>query len=104
MGTRRLIYYGPLVKDSGKDLYAFLFNDSLLMVEASESLQSEIFKKRNSNSGGKFQLLNLYKLPIILDNITIVQSKPSHTGSDCHFHILCGEKEYSFRTTNPILK
>ena len=61
MGARKLYYYGPLVKDSGKELYAFLFNDTLLMIEANESLQSEMFKKRASNSGGKFQQLQLYK-------------------------------------------
>ncbi len=59
MGTRKLIYYGPLVKDSGKDLYVFLFNDTLLMIEANDSLQNEIFKKRISN--GKFPQLQLYK-------------------------------------------
>ena len=33
MGPRALFYYGPLVKESGKEkeLYAFLFNDLFLL-------------------------------------------------------------------------
>jgi len=55
MGSRKLFYYGPLVKESGKELYAFLFNDCLLFVEANESVQTEIFKNKNS------KFLQLYK-------------------------------------------
>jgi hypothetical protein len=46
-------------KDSGKELYAFLFNDTLLIIEASESVQNEMFKKRHS--GGKFHQMQIYK-------------------------------------------
>jgi hypothetical protein len=62
MGERRIIYYGPLIKvslslerfsdrdniskilkESGKELYAFLFNDVLLFIEAAQANWSEIF-------------------------------------------------------------
>ncbi len=103
MGPRKLYYYGPLVKESGKDLYAFLFNDTFLIVEGNESLHGELFKSIKS-TGGKFQQLQLYKQPILLDTISIVQSKMTHNGSDCSFQIVFSDKEYTFKTTNPILK
>lgn len=59
MGPRKLVYYGPIVKESGgKELFAFLFNDLVLIVEASDSLQNEIFRPRTSP---KFQQLQVYK-------------------------------------------
>jgi hypothetical protein len=102
MGPRKLYYYGPLIKESGKDLYAFLFNDTLLIVEGNDSLHSEVFKSKSN--GGKIQQLQLYKQPILLDTITIVQSKIGNNGSDCSFQVVCGDKEYTFKTTNPTLK
>jgi hypothetical protein len=52
--------FRKILKDSGKELYAFLFNDTLLMIEASEALQNEMFKKRMSG-GGKFHQMQIYK-------------------------------------------
>ncbi len=102
MGQRRLFYYGPLIKESGgKELYAFLFNDCMLIVEGTESLHSEVFKATAKGSSAANKLL-LYKQPILLDSISIVQSKQQQ--SDCTFQIVCDEKEYSFKTTNPTLK
>ena len=105
MGSRALIYYGPLVKESGKEkeLYAFLFNDLFLLVEANESLQSEIFKTKP----GKFQQIQIYKQPILLDKISSVAAKIGQVGSDCSFQLVSsdyGDKEYSFKTTNPTLR
>jgi hypothetical protein len=104
MGSRKLFYYGSLVKESGKELFAFLFNDSILMVEANESLQSEIFKAKPA--GGKLQQLQLYKQPILLDSIASVGSRLAGSGanSDCCFQIVCGNKELAFKTTNPTLR
>jgi hypothetical protein len=105
MGPRVLHYYGPLVKESGKEkeLYAFLFNDLLLVVEANEHLQNEIFKTKS----GKFQQIQMYKHPILLDKISSVTSKITQSGSDCSFQLIFsdyGDKEYSFKTTNPTLR
>lgn len=102
MGQRALYYYGPLVKESGKEkeLYAFLFNDLFLLVEANETLQSGIFK---AGKTGKFPQIQMYKQPALLDKITSVQSKLS----DCSFQLVFadyGDKEYSFKTTNPTLR
>ena len=47
-----------LIKESGKDLYAFLFNDTLLILEGNDSLHSEVFKPKGT---GKVQQLQLYK-------------------------------------------
>lgn len=110
MGPRKLLYYGPIVKESGgKELFAFLFNDLILIVEASDSLQTEIFRARIS---AKFQQLQVYKQPIMLDTIASVQARlvtshGSNPSSECSFQIVCGDKgdkEYSFKTTNPTLK
>jgi hypothetical protein len=102
MGQRKLLYYGPFVKESnGKELYGLLFNDSFLVVESYESLHNEIFR-------AKCNRLQLYKHPILLENITNVQSKitlsTNSLGSDCIFQIVVGDKEYSFKTVNPALK
>ena len=102
MGPRKLFYYGPFVKESnGKELYAFLFNDSFLIIESYESLHNEIFRLKCSK-------LQLYKSPFLLENISNVQSKMSTNtnmvGSDCIFQIQVGDKEYSFKTVNPALK
>jgi hypothetical protein len=84
---------------NGKDLYGLLFNDTLLLLEANESLHSEIFKSK------KLQQINLYKQPTLLDTITSVQSKTgSQNTSECCFQIIFNGKEMSFRTTNPTLK
>lgn len=54
-----LILCGDFKKESGgKELFAFLFNDLILIVEASDSLQTEIFRPRTSP---KFQQLQVYK-------------------------------------------
>ena len=45
------------LKDSGKELYGFLFNDTFLIVEGYDSLHNDVFKAKN----GKFQQLQLYK-------------------------------------------
>lgn len=106
MGQRALFYYGPLVKESGKekDLYGFLFNDLFLLVEANESLQNGIFKPIKT---GKFPQIQMFKQPVLLDRITSVQSKLGQPGSDCSFQLVFadfGDKEYSFKTTNPTLR
>ena len=112
------------LKDSGKELYGFLFNDTFLIVEGYDSLHNDVFKAKN----GKFQQLQLYKQvskiiiiihliilhyllyyffvlkPILLENITVVQSKIINSGSDCSFQIIVGDKEYIFKTSNPTLK
>lgn len=103
MGQRCIIYYGPLVKENefnkGKDLFGILFNDSLLLIEANESIHSEIFKAK------KLQQLNIYKYPMLLDSISSVQSKILiQNGSEFSFQILLNNKEMNFRTTNPTLK
>lgn len=105
MGPRALFYYGPLVKESGKEkeLYAFLFNDLFLLVEANETLQSGIFKTKT----GKFPQIQMYKQPVLLDKISSVQSKIGQGGSDCSFQLIFsdfGDKEYAFKTTNPTLR
>lgn len=97
MGDRRLIYYGSLTKESGKELYAFLLNDSLIMIEASENLWNEVFRPTQ-------RLFNLYKTPILLDNIRSVQSKQNQSSQQDITFILSTEKDYVFRTTNPTLK
>ncbi|CAF0787535.1 unnamed protein product [Brachionus calyciflorus] len=101
MGPRKLYYYGPLVKVSGKELYAFLFNDTLVITESNETLQSEVFKAK---SNGKTLQYQLYKQPVLLDNINVVQAKHNTTTLDCSFQIIIGEKEYTFKTTNPTLR
>lgn len=103
MGPRCILYYGPLVKENefnkGKDLYGFLFNDSLLLVEAHESVHNEVFKTKKLNP------LNMYKQPMLLDQIANVQSKMnSQNISESTFQITTAGKEMFFRTTNPTLK
>ena len=98
MGPRRLMYYGPFVKESnGKELYGFLFNDSFLIIESYESLHNEIFRVKCSK-------LQLYKQPFLLDTVFNVQSKMGSIGSDYIFQMQMGDKEYSFKTANPALK
>ena len=96
MGPRKLFYYGPFVKESNnKELYGFLFNDVFLIIESYESFHNEIFRV-------KCNRLQVYKQPILLENISNVQSKtPPSTGSigsDCIFQISVGDKEFSFKT------
>ncbi len=104
MGPRCIIYYGPLVKENefnkGKDLYGFLFNDSFLLIEASESLHAEIFKAK------KLSPLNVYKQPMLLDCLSSVHARMGgQSGSqECSFQVVLNGKEVSFRTTNPTLK
>lgn len=88
------------LKESGKDLYGFLFNDCLLIVEANESLHAEIFKPTRY---GKIQQLQIYKSPMLLDSISAIQTKSSQSAPDCVFQILA-DKEYCFKTSNPSLK
>jgi hypothetical protein len=97
MGDRRLLYYGSLIKESGKELYAFLLNDSLIMIEANENLWEEIFRSTQ-------RLFNLYKTPILLDKIRSIQSKQSQNPQHDISFILSTEKDYVFRTSNPTLK
>ena len=103
MGPRCIVYYGPLVKENefnkGKDLYGFLFNDALLLIEAHESLHGEIFRTK------KLSQLNMYKQPMLLDSIANVQSKMnSQNISESTFQVTAAGKEMFFRTTNPTLK
>lgn len=102
MGPRKLYYYGPLVKESGKELYAFLFNDTLVITESNETLQNEVFKPKSNTT--KFLQYQLYKQPILLDNLNVVQAKHNTTTLDCSFQVMIGEKEYTFKTTNPTLR
>jgi len=97
MGERQLLYYGGLVKESGKELFGFLFNDLVLLIEASQSQWDDILKNRIRPFG-------IYRSPIILDTIRSVQVRQSQSSSGDVFFQINTEKELNLLTSNPVLK
>ena len=71
MGPRKFLHHGLLRKSkSSKEIVAFLFNDFLLLTTPNKSVAPQFsFDKHHDLK------LRLYKKPIFLDEISVIEGK-----------------------------
>uniref|UniRef100_A0A1A7YX17 Intersectin 2b n=1 Tax=Iconisemion striatum TaxID=60296 RepID=A0A1A7YX17_9TELE len=97
LGPRKLLHSGKMYKaKSNKELWAFLFNDFLLLTHAVKQFTSsgpdKLFSKRNNVQ------LKLYKPPVLLNEVLVKLPEPP--SDEPIFHISHINRVYSIRTDN----
>uniref|UniRef100_A0A3Q2DYP7 Intersectin 2b n=1 Tax=Cyprinodon variegatus TaxID=28743 RepID=A0A3Q2DYP7_CYPVA len=97
LGPRKLLHSGKMYKaKSSKELWAFLFNDFLLLTHAAKQFTSsgldKLFSKRNNVQ------LKIYKPPVLLNEVLVKLPDPS--SDEPIFHISHIDKVYVLRTDN----
>ncbi|XP_051511663.1 intersectin-2-like [Myxocyprinus asiaticus] len=95
LGPRKLLHSGKLHKTkSSKELWAFLFNDFLLLTYTSKQFSSAAEKLFNSNSNAQYKM---YKTPVFLNEVLVkMPSDPS--SDDPIFHISHIDRVYTLKT------
>uniref|UniRef100_A0A0R3RTX4 DH domain-containing protein n=1 Tax=Elaeophora elaphi TaxID=1147741 RepID=A0A0R3RTX4_9BILA len=95
VGPRSLLHSGALQKQmNGKILVALLFNDFLMLTTPAEPIeQLEEFRISKTSE----LQLNLYKMPLLLENAKVVQNKEM---DDCSFEVHSGEFSVILRAPN----
>ncbi|XP_063737291.1 intersectin-2b isoform X2 [Eleginops maclovinus] len=97
LGPRKLLHSGKMNKvKSNKELWAFLFNDFLLLTHAAKQFTSSgpdrLFSNKNNVQ------LKMYKPPVLLNEVLVKLPDPS--SDDPTFHISHIDKVYILRTDN----
>ncbi|XP_048062731.1 intersectin-2a isoform X3 [Megalobrama amblycephala] len=95
LGPRKLLHSGKLHKTkSSKELWAFLFNDFLLLTYTSKQFSSGTEKLFNPNSSAQYKM---YKTPVFLNEVLVkMPSDPS--SDDPVFHISHIDRVYTLKT------
>ncbi|KAF5885983.1 intersectin-2-like isoform X1, partial [Clarias magur] len=98
LGPRRLLHSGKLFKTkSNKELYAFLFNDFLLLTQAVRQFTSSgpdrLFSPKSNTQ------YRMYKSPLFLNEV-VVKMPPDPSGDEPVFHISHIDRVYTLRTEN----
>ncbi|KAM9410329.1 intersectin-2b isoform 2-T2 [Pholidichthys leucotaenia] len=97
LGPRKLLHFGKLYKvKSNRDLWAFLFNDFLLLTYAAKQFTSSGPDKLFSNKSNV--QLKIYKSPVPLNEVLVKLSDPS--SDEPIFHISHIDKVYVLKTDN----
>uniref|UniRef100_A0A3P9BW86 Osteoclast-stimulating factor 1 n=1 Tax=Maylandia zebra TaxID=106582 RepID=A0A3P9BW86_9CICH len=97
LGPRKLLHSGKLYKaKSSKELWAFLFNDFLLLTYAAKQFTSSGPDKLFSNKNNV--QLKIYKPPVLLNEALVKLPDPS--SDEPIFHISHIDKVYMLRTDN----
>uniref|UniRef100_A0A8C7FEG0 Intersectin 2 n=1 Tax=Oncorhynchus kisutch TaxID=8019 RepID=A0A8C7FEG0_ONCKI len=97
LGPRKLLHSGKVYKMKGnKELWAFLFNDFLLLTHAARQFSSSgpdrLFTSKNSTQ------LKMYKPPVFLNEILV--KLPDSSSEEPFFHISNIDRVYSLKTEN----
>uniref|UniRef100_A0A9J7XK77 Intersectin 2a n=1 Tax=Cyprinus carpio carpio TaxID=630221 RepID=A0A9J7XK77_CYPCA len=94
LGPRKLLHSGKLHKTkSSKELWAFLFNDFLLLTYTSKQFSSGPDKLFNPNSNAQYKM---YKTPVFLNEVLVkMPSDPS--SDDPIFHISHIDRVYTLK-------
>uniref|UniRef100_A0A3Q1HYP9 Intersectin 2b n=1 Tax=Acanthochromis polyacanthus TaxID=80966 RepID=A0A3Q1HYP9_9TELE len=97
LGPRKLLHSGKMFKaKSNKELWAFLFNDFLLLTHASKQFTSsgpdKLFTNRNNVQ------LKMYKPPVLLNEVLVKLPDPS--SDEPTFHISHIDRVYILKTDN----
>ncbi|KAK1891225.1 hypothetical protein KUDE01_010053, partial [Dissostichus eleginoides] len=97
LGPRKLLHSGKMNKvKSNKELWAFLFNDFLLLTHAAKQFTSSGPDKLFSNKNNV--QLKMYKPPVLLNEVLVKLPDPS--SDEPTFHISHIDKVYILRTDN----
>uniref|UniRef100_A0A3Q0RKA4 Intersectin 2b n=1 Tax=Amphilophus citrinellus TaxID=61819 RepID=A0A3Q0RKA4_AMPCI len=98
LGPRKLLHYGKVsfTTKSNKELWAFLFNDFLLLTYAAKQFTSSAPDKLFSNKNNV--QLKIYKPPILLNEALVKLPDPS--SDEPVFHISHIDRVYILRTDN----
>ncbi|XP_022595239.1 intersectin-2-like isoform X1 [Seriola dumerili] len=97
LGPRKLLHSGKMYKaKSNKELWAFLFNDFLLLTHASKQFTSSGPDKLFSNKNNV--QLKMYKPPVLLNEVLVKLPDPS--SDEPIFHISHIDRVYVLRTDN----
>ncbi|CAJ1048909.1 intersectin-2b isoform X1 [Xyrichtys novacula] len=97
LGPRKLLHSGKMYKaKSNKELWAFLFNDFLLLTHAAKQFTSsgpdKLFGNKNNTQ------LKMYKPPVLLNEVLVKLPDPS--SDEPVFHISHIDRVYILRTDN----
>uniref|UniRef100_A0A668A8E1 Intersectin 2b n=1 Tax=Myripristis murdjan TaxID=586833 RepID=A0A668A8E1_9TELE len=97
LGPRKLLHSGKMYKaKSNKELWAFLFNDFLLLTHASKQFSSsgpdKLFSNKNNTQ------LKMYKPPVFLNEVLVKLPDPS--SDEPVFHISHIDRVYILKTEN----
>ncbi|XP_060897055.1 intersectin-2b [Labrus mixtus] len=97
LGPRKLLHSGKMFKaKSNKELWAFLFNDFLLLTHAAKQFTSsgpdKLFSHKNNAQ------LKMYKPPVLLNEVLVKLPDPS--SDEPVFHISHIDRVYILRTDN----
>ncbi|XP_074522981.1 intersectin-2b [Halichoeres trimaculatus] len=97
LGPRKLLHSGKMYKvKSNKELWAFLFNDFLLLTHAAKQFTSsgpdKLFSNKNNTQ------LKMYKPPVLLNEVLVKLPDPS--SDEPVFHISHIDRVYILRTDN----
>ncbi|XP_026233590.1 intersectin-2b isoform X2 [Anabas testudineus] len=97
LGPRKLLHFGKMFKaKSNKELWAFLFNDFLLLTHAAKQFTSSGPDKLFSNKNNV--QLKMYKPPVLLNEVLVKLPDPS--SDEPVFHISHIDRVYVLRTDN----
>ncbi|XP_018522386.1 intersectin-2b [Lates calcarifer] len=97
LGPRKLLHSGKMYKvKSNKELWAFLFNDFLLLTHAAKQFTSSGPDKLFSNKNNV--QLKMYKPPVLLNEVLVKLPDPS--SDEPVFHISHIDRVYILRTDN----
>lgn len=97
LGPRKLLHSGKMHKvKSNKELWAFLFNDFLLLTHAAKQFTSSGPDKLFSNKNNV--QLKMYKPPVLLNEVLVKLPDPS--SDEPIFHISHIDRVYILRTDN----
>ncbi|XP_033972364.1 intersectin-2b isoform X2 [Trematomus bernacchii] len=97
LGPRKLLHSGKMNKvKSNKELWAFLFNDFLLLTHAAKQFTSSGPDKLFSNKNNV--QLKMYKPPVLLNEVLVKLPDPS--SDEPTFHISHIDKVYILKTDN----
>ncbi|XP_040911658.1 intersectin-2b isoform X2 [Toxotes jaculatrix] len=97
LGPRKLLHSGKMYKvKSNKELWAFLFNDFLLLTHAAKQFTSSGLDKLFSNKNNV--QLKMYKPPVLLNEVLVKLPDPS--SDEPVFHISHIDRVYILRTDN----
>lgn len=97
LGPRKILHSGKMYKaKSNKELWAFLFNDFLLLTHTAKQFTSsgpdKLFSNKNNTQ------LKIYKPPVFLNEVLVKLPDPS--SDEPIFHISHIDKVYVLRTDN----
>ncbi|XP_072321594.1 intersectin-2b isoform X2 [Eucyclogobius newberryi] len=97
LGPRRLLHSGKMYKaKSNKELWAFLFNDFLLLTHSAKQFNSSVPDKLFSNKNNV--QLKMYKPPVFLNEVLVKLPDPS--SDEPLFHISHIDRIYALKTDN----